>query len=94
MTRIFLSAAALSLAFAAPAFAGENARTFTRDGVTYTYTSTKTDGAVILEGDARPFGGKFRLVVRNGRVTGYAGNSSVSFRVAEARAAALQVAGR
>jgi hypothetical protein len=82
--RLFLAAASLSLAFAAPATAGEKAHSFTHEGVRYEYTSTKSDEGVVLEGYAKPVGGKFRLVVRNGRVTGYVGTARVSFLVRDA----------
>ena len=85
MTRMFFAATALSLVFAAPASAGDKpARTFKRDGITYTYTSTKTADATVLEGRAHPLGGNFRLVVRDGKVSGHAGGSRVAFRVPEA----------
>lgn len=86
VTRIFLAAAALSLV-AAPAMARDDTRTFTRDGITYTYTSTKVDDTLVLEGSAAPLGGRFRLVVRDGKVTGYAGGVRVVFTVAAVRKA-------
>lgn len=86
MTRtLFASAAAALLVLAAPASAAEeDARTFTRDGITYTYTKTQTEAGIVLEGTAEPFGGKFRFVVRNGKVTGYAGGVRVAFLVEDA----------
>ncbi|MBO9714326.1 hypothetical protein [Sphingomonas sp.] len=82
MTRYFLgAAAALSLAIAAPALAGDDVHSFTHEGITYSYTTTKVDNVVVLEGTARPIGGKFHLEVRNGRVTGFVGNARVSFLV-------------
>lgn len=82
MIRTLIAAAALTLA-ASPALANENERSFTRDGITYTYTSTKVKDALVLEGTAEPMGGKFRFVVRDGKVTGYAGNAKVAFLVAD-----------
>ena len=88
MTRFIIAAAAVSVALAGPAFAGDKQkRTFTRDGVTYTYTSTKTDDATVLEGRAHPYGGNFRLVVKGDKVTGHAGNDRVSFRVSDKKIA-------
>lgn len=77
MARILFAAAAATLAFATPALAGD--RTFTHEGVTYVYTVTPKGDARVLEGKASS-GGKFRLVVRNGWVDGYASNTRVSFR--------------
>jgi hypothetical protein len=92
VTKILIAAAAASIAFAAPALADE--RVFTRDGVTYSYTATPKGEAVVLEGSASN-GGKFRLVVKNGWVDGYAGNARVSFRAPKRNAAeAVAVAQR
>jgi hypothetical protein len=77
VTRFLIVAAAATVAFATPAFAGE--RVFTHEGVTYAYTATPTADALVLEGKASK-GGKFRLVVKGDWVNGYAGGSRVSFR--------------
>ncbi|KTF67571.1 hypothetical protein ACNFJ7_00410 [Sphingomonas sp. HT-1] len=93
MTRFTLALVA-SLFAAAPAFAGDNAdsRSFTRDGVTYVYTSTAKGDMQILEGVAKPANQRFRLVVRNGWVDGNAAGNHVSFRVPKAEK--VQVAQR
>lgn len=91
MTRFLIAAAAATLTFAAPAIAGE--RTFVRDGVEYSYTSTVKGDAVVLEGTSSA-SGQFRFVVKNGWVNGYAGSSSVSFRTDKKTASVLQVASR
>ncbi|OAN57140.1 hypothetical protein [Sphingomonas sp. TDK1] len=94
MTR-FTIALAATLFAAAPAFAANNAdsRSFTRDGVTYVYTSTTTKGgAQVLEGVAKPGNQSFRLVVRNGWVDGNAAGTRVSFRVP--KVSKVQVASR
>jgi hypothetical protein len=91
VTRIFIAAAA-SLLLATPAIAKDGERSFTRDGVTYVYTSTTKGDAQILEGVAKPDNAKFRLVVRNGWVEGMAAGTRVSFRVPHA--AQVQVAQR
>ncbi|KQN25842.1 hypothetical protein ASE86_06480 [Sphingomonas sp. Leaf33] len=58
------------------------------DGVTYRYESTvSAGGATVLTGTALPQGDAFRLVVRNGVVTGYAGTRPVRFSVASAKGA-------
>lgn len=84
MSRIRIAAALFALGLATPALANDNEKSFTHDGVTYTYTATRTEDALVLEGVAEPLGGKFRLVVRDGKVTGYAGSARVSFLVADA----------
>ncbi|WP_313538245.1 hypothetical protein [Sphingomonas sp.] len=92
MTR-FTIALAATLFAAAPAFAADNdARSFTRDGVTYTYTSTVKGDVKILEGVAKPGNQNFRLVVRNGWVDGNAAGTRVSFRVP--KTTKVQVASR
>lgn len=97
MTR-FTIALAATLFAAAPAFAADNAadnaatRSFTRDGVTYVYTSTPKGDAQVLEGVAKPGNEKFRLVVRNGWVDGNAAGARVSFRVP--KTTKVQVASR
>ncbi len=71
--------------------AGEPAKSFTHDGVTYRYESTKAaDGATILTGTALPTGEDFRLVIRNGVVTGNAGTRPVRFTVASAKGALVR----
>ncbi|MBB5710634.1 hypothetical protein [Sphingomonas xinjiangensis] len=77
MTKTFFAAAATALSLASPAVASE--RSFTRDGIVYSYTTTEQDGARVLEGRASQ-GGKFRLVVRNGWVKGDVAGNRVSFR--------------
>ena len=89
-TRSFFAAAAALLAFTSPALANE--RSFTHEGVTYAYTVTPKGDARVLEGKSST-GDKFRLVVKNGWVTGYAANTRVSFRAPKG-AASLQVAQR
>lgn len=91
MTKLLFAAAAAALTFTAPAaIAGE--RTFTHEGVTYTYSVTNKDKTQILEGTADD-GGKFRLSVRNGWVDGYVNSTRVSFR-APPQKAPTQVAQR
>ena len=78
-------------AFALIATAGiasEPAKSFTHNGTTYRYESTKSaDGATVLTGTAVESGEAFRLIVRNGVVTGHAGNRPVRFSVASAKGA-------
>lgn len=91
MTKFLFAAAATVLTFAAPAaIAGD--RTFTHEGVTYTYSVTSKDNAQVLEGKTSQ-GGEFRLSVKNGWVDGYVNDSRVSFRAPKEKAPA-QVAAR
>ena len=64
--------------------AREGQRTFEHDGQTYVYTSTFANDRQVISGRRYPAGAPFRLVVRNGRVSGTAGGVPVSFKVAEA----------
>jgi hypothetical protein len=77
VSKFLFTAAAAVLAFAAPA-AVASERSFTHEGVTYTYTVTNKDGLQILEGRADD-GAKFRLAVKNGWVDGYVNGARVSF---------------
>lgn len=77
MTKTIFAAAVATLALASPALATE--RSFTRDGVTYNYSTTTQGDARVLEGHASQ-GGKFRLTVKNGWVKGYVAANPVSFR--------------
>jgi hypothetical protein len=91
VTKFLFTAAAAVLTFTAPAaFAGD--RTFTHEGVTYTYSVTSADKAQVLEGKTSD-GGDFRLTVKNGWVDGYVNNTRVSFR-APAQKAPTQLAAR
>lgn len=88
MIKMFKIVSTLAVALAASAgIAGEPLKTFQHDGVTYTYTATKTtDGATLLSGRTQS-GERFRLTVRNGQVTGYANQRPASYSVASARGA-------
>lgn len=86
MSRFLLAAAAASLAFAAPATAGE--RKFTHAGVTYTYTSVTRGDTRILEGSASQ-GGEFKLIVKDGWVRGNVGSTRVSYPVPKGETAIL-----
>jgi hypothetical protein len=91
VTKFFIAAAALSLGFASPALARDGMRSFTHEGITYDYTSSKIDDVLVLEGTARPLGGAFRLEVRNGKVTGYVGTTRVSFLVRDVKRLPLSI---
>ena len=84
MKNTFFTAALLSLAVVSPAQSKEAPKTFTYEGVSYSYTVTDlSDNRRIIEGRATP-GSTFRLVVSNGRVVGSANGMPVSFRVKDA----------
>jgi hypothetical protein len=87
---LFAAAAALAT-LATPAFAHD--RSFTRDGVTYNYTVTDQDGSRVLAGKASS-GETFRLVVRDGWVSGYAASTRVSFRAPRRAGSNVEVAQR
>lgn len=90
----FIFAATAALFIASPALAQEPERTFTRDGVTYIYTSTIEGEVQILEGSAKPGGNSFRLVVHKGWVSGKVAGARVSFRVPKPAHRDVEVAQR
>lgn len=90
----FIFAATAALFIATPAFAAEQERSFTRDGVTYTYTSTTKGDVQVLEGNVAQTGETFRLVVHKGWVTGKAAGAHVSFRVPKLAGDRVEVAQR
>jgi hypothetical protein len=78
--RVLFTSIAFAATIATPALARDNdARTFSRDGVTYTYTSSEQNGATVLQGTAQPGDRDFRFVVRGKHVRGIANGQSVSF---------------
>ncbi len=86
MSHFLFAAAAASLTLAVPAaLAGE--RSFTQDGVTYTYTVTQQGAAQVIKGRADK-GGDFRLTVKDGWVDGYVDRARVSFRAPKRKAGA------
>lgn len=83
MLKSIVAAAALVAASAVPAFAytATDARTFTRDGETFSYTQVAQDDHVAIDGRNLTSGGTFHLVVRGKRVAGVANGVPVSFFV-------------
>jgi hypothetical protein len=83
MRKSIVTAAAVLVATAAPAFADtvSDARTFTRDGETFSYTQVAKDDHVDIDGQNLTSGGTFHLVVRGKRVAGVANGVPVSFFV-------------
>jgi len=86
VSKFLFAAAAAALTVAAPAFAAD--RSFTQDGVTYTYSATTKGDQQILEGTADD-GAKFRLAVKNGWVDGYVNDTRVSFRAPKVKSAVV-----
>lgn len=90
MVRTFIASLAL-VSFAVPAFAKPQSsveapatETFTRDGVTYVYTTTpKQAGHRLIEGTAD--GVPFRLMVDERKVDGTVGLNPVQFKLSEVR---------
>ncbi|MFA6122383.1 MAG: hypothetical protein WCS75_03235 [Sphingomonas sp.] len=81
-----LFAATAMLAVATPAFANDTAaRTFSRDGETYTYTTVNKGNYVLISGRAVS-GGTFQLRVRGDHVSGVSRGVPVSFTVPNAQA--------
>lgn len=81
MRKLVVLSALAAATLAVPAVA-KNAEkvSFTRDGVTYTYTETKVGKSTIYKGRALP-GNPFYLVVRGDQVTGTANGIPVAFDV-------------
>lgn len=76
--------------------AQEGQRTFKHEGQTYVYTTKVLKDRQVIAGRRFPAGTPFRLVVRNGYVSGQAGGVPVSFRAADAKGAVqnIQLASR
>lgn len=88
--RIIFTLAAATL-LAAPAIAE---RDFEYDGKRYIYTSVERGGATVITGRSLPDGGRYRLVVRNGRVTGFRNGWPVKFKLDRTRSQAERLAAR
>ena len=92
MSRLLITAGTVALLIPAAASAADERHHFTRDGVTYHYTVQQQPDRQIITG-TNSSTGRFRLVVRNGRVAGVIGRTPVSFTLDEAAAdARTQVA--
>lgn len=77
MTKTLILAAAL---FAVPAAAIAGERSFTRDGVSYTYTSARKGERTIITGKTST-GSAYTLTVRGKRVNGVVAGTPVSFNI-------------
>ena len=96
MTKFLTAAILAAIAIPAAASAGEAPkRSFTRDGITYIYTSVPKGDATVLAGRAYPSGRDFSLTVRGDRVRGFSDGVPVSFKAEPtARGSATVVAAR
>ncbi|MBB4618755.1 hypothetical protein [Sphingomonas abaci] len=88
MRKISIVAAVAATFTATVATAAPLEHRFTHEGQTYVYTADEAHGAKVISGHRVEDGKSFRLVVRNGRVTGRSGEAPVAFRVADAAGAA------
>lgn len=88
MTKTIILAAAL---FAVPAAASATDRTFTRDGVTYTYSSAKKGSQTVITGKTSQ-GSVYRLTVRGKRVSGLVGGTPVAFTIDKPLAGSVETA--
>lgn len=88
MRMLFISAAAAALSISSPALAEKpEVKNFTHDGTTYSYTVIDKGAAKVISGKAGSIETPFRLVLANGRVSGYFGSYSVAFTADEAKGA-------
>lgn len=78
MLKIAIAAVALAV-FPVAAAHAEDARSFSRDGVDYTYTAEQNGNETVIKGTASG-NVPFRLVVSGDRVTGTYNSQPVSFR--------------
>lgn len=93
MSRLFIAMFSAALLAPVAAQAADAEHQFTREGVTYRYAVSTKGDRQLIEGSASDTG-QFRLVVRNGRVTGMVNQRRVSFRSPVATDAAVRVAAR
>jgi hypothetical protein len=91
VSRIIIAALAVTLAV--PAVAGERREKFVSQGVTYTYSIADRDGVQVISG-SNSLSEKFRLKVKDGRVTGYVEGRPVAFRTKATLASDVEVAAR
>lgn len=66
------------------------AKTFTRDGITYDYTTKTLGEAMIISGTVVTSGESFRLKVKGARVSGNMGARQVSFPLADVQVGSAQ----
>jgi uncharacterized protein (DUF2141 family) len=88
VTKTFILAAAL---LTVPAAASATERSFTRDGVTYTYTTAKQGQKTVITGKTSQ-GSAYTLAVRGTRVSGVVGGTPVAFTIDKPLAGAVATA--
>lgn len=88
MRMLFVAAAAAAFSFSASAQAETaDAKSFTYEGVKYTYVVQDRGSALVIKGKASPVEKRFVLTLANGRVTGQFGGYSVAFKAEDAKGA-------
>ena len=91
MRMLFISAAAAAFSIASPALAEKpEVKSFTYDGTAYTYSVVEKGDTQVISGAASPSQSRFRLVVANGRVSGYFGAYDVAFKAEDAKGATIR----
>lgn len=88
MRMLFVAAAAAVLSVSAAAQADTTeTKSFTFQGVDYTYTVLDKGAAKVIKGKTSPLKQSFNLVLAHGRVSGQFDGHSVAFRADEAKGA-------
>jgi hypothetical protein len=84
MMKASILLSATLIAIATPALANDAPQQrFEHDGITYVYQTEANGDQRILVGRHYPSGARFRLVVRNDRVSGRMNGTVVNFRLSE-----------
>lgn len=91
MNKFYAAFALFSLAITSPAIAKSEKTSFTRDGVSYTYSQSKVGNSTVVRGVSTP-GSSFYLVIRGNRVTGTADGVPVSFQLSDVKGSEESVA--
>ncbi|WP_343527994.1 hypothetical protein [Sphingomonas sp.] len=84
---ILILAAAIAAIPTIGAVAAEGEQRFVHEGSTYVYTRTVENGNPVIQGRRYPGGETFRFIVRGHQVTGFTGQTPVSFSTYEAKGA-------
>lgn len=91
MRMLFISAVAAALSIASPALAEKpEVKSFTHEGTAYTYSVVEKGDAQVISGAAGPSQTRFRLILANGRVSGYFGTYAVAFKAEDAKGATVK----
>lgn len=91
MRMLFISAAVAACSIASPTLAETpEVKNFTYDGIAYSYSVVEKGNAQVISGSAGPSQTPFRLVLANGRVSGYYGAYDVAFKAEDAKGATVR----